>query len=163
METYIQIKTKGETYPGIIEIRIDDIDIQNYINYAIQTIKKLKATYKNQIEGYRFIERQIIDGKIKNNLTGWIYYGHKITNDMIAPYIKDKKFQETYNYYKIQLEEQEKIDNPDKKLEIIGICRLDSGNYTPMLKGDMTYPEFIKKYYIHQDLSFTPLNTPKIK
>ena len=41
MATFFQIKTKGDMYPEIIEIRIDDIK-GDYIDYAIESIKELK-------------------------------------------------------------------------------------------------------------------------
>ena len=58
-ETYIQIKNKGETYSGIIEMRIDDTNYDDYIDYIIYTIHELKANTKSQIEGFRFVTKQL--------------------------------------------------------------------------------------------------------
>lgn len=159
-ETYIQIKNKGETYSGIIEMRIDDTNYDDYIDYIIYTIHELKANTKSQIEGFRFVTKQL---KEEKSFTGWIYYGHKIPQSHLNAHLENPRFEESFKYHVEQLKEQEKLDNPDKDIQMVGICRLDTGNYTPLLEEDQIYNDFIKNYRLRKDLIFTPFNTSKVK
>lgn len=162
MATFFQIKTKGDMYPEIIEIRIDDIK-GDYIDYAIESIKELKNTTKNQIEGFRFVERENINGTVVQNFAGWIYYGHIIPEEYQKNHLQNQKYQETYHNYVVQLKAQEQEDKGIENPQIVGICRLDTGNYTPVLLEDQPYSEFIRFYHIHHTIPLTPLNTPKTK
>ena len=50
-------------------MRIDDTNYDDYIDYIIYTIHELKANTKSQIEGFRFVTKQL---KGEKSFTGWI-------------------------------------------------------------------------------------------
>lgn len=45
-------------------MRIDDTNYDDYIDYIIYTIHELKANTKSQIEGFRFVTKQLKGEKV---------------------------------------------------------------------------------------------------
>ena len=68
MATFFQIKTKGDMYPEIIEIRIDDIK-GDYIDYAIESIKELKKIrLKIKLKVFVLSKEENINGNSSSKL-----------------------------------------------------------------------------------------------